>query len=508
MAYALVMTEHHSRGQLRQSGKFAKVDDEGRLPTDVKVTETDPEAELGVGGTAVYGGYLARRETDSSLLGRNRYKTYSEAIANVAIIGAAVRVFLNMVTNAVWTVVPPEDSGDEGQEMADTVDATLNNMDQPLHRIVRRLAGHRFYGFALGEWVAKRNEDGTIGFKNVNALAQMTVDRWILENNGDVIGAVQTSPQTGKDTAIPRAKMVYVVDDAINDSPEGFGLLRHVVDSVRRLMRLQELELWGYAGDLRGIPVARAPLAELDKAVKNKVITKMQADALVTGLDQFVKNHVKNPDLGIMLDSTPYKGTGEQRTPVNVPQWDLQLLDGGTYSLEAVAVAIVRIQREIARVFGVEHLMLGENSAGSRSLSNDKTQSFGLMIDSALTEIREALERDLLGPLFELNGWDEKLKPTLKTEAKAFRDASELSAVIRDLATAGVQVDRQDEAVNQILDHLGLSRLRPLSEIDPDLLLSSEDAQAQAMAIMGAKQKAGEEGGDAGKSNRAARPKA
>jgi hypothetical protein len=349
---------------------------------------------------------------------------------------------------------------------------------------VRRLAGHRFYGFALGEWVAKRNDDGTIGFKNVVALAQMTIDRWLLEKNGSVLGAVQTSPQTGKDTSIPRAKLVYVVDDAINDSPEGYGLMRHVVDSVRRLMRLQELELWGYAGDLRGIPVARAPLAELDKAVKNKVITKVQADALVTGLDSFVKNHVKNPDLGIMLDSTPYKGTGEQRTPVNVPQWDLTLLDGGTYSLEAVMAAIVRIQREIARVFGVEHLMLGENSAGSRSLSNDKTQSFGLMVDSALTEIREALERDLLKPLFELNGWDTDLMPSLKTEAQAFRNLAELSAVIRDLATAGVQVDRQDEAVQEIMELAGLSRLMPLSEIDTDLVLSSEDAQAQAMATM------------------------
>jgi hypothetical protein len=481
------MTEHHSKGQLRKAGKFwkaGKEDDEGRLPGDVKLTKPYPEEGLGVGGTAVFGGYLQRREKDASLLGTRRYRTYSEAIANVSIIGAAVRVFLNMVTNASWSVVPPKDSGDEGQEMADKVDAILNDMDQPLHRIVRRLAGHRFYGFALGEWVAKRNEDGTIGFKNVVTLAQMTIERWMLENDGTMIGAIQTSPQTGKDVAIPREKLVYVVDDAMNDSPEGYGLLRHVSDPVRRLMRLQELELWGYAGDLRGIPVGRAPLAELDKLVKNKTISKSDADAMLNGLESFVKNHVKNPDLGILLDSTPYKGTGEQRTPVNVPQWAIDLLDGGNYSLEAVAAAIVRIQREIARVFGVEHLMLGENSAGSRSLSNDKTQSFGLMVDSALTEIREALERDLLKPLFELNGWDPDLMPSLKTEAQAFRSADEISAVIRDLAVAGVTLDRQDDIVNEILDLLGLSRLKPLSEIDTDLLLSAEDAQAQAMETM------------------------
>lgn len=484
MVYALVMTEHHSKGQLRRGGRFAKADDEGRLPTDVKMTEPAPEAELGVGGTAVFGGYLQRRETDSSLLGTRRYRTYSEAIANVSIIGAAVRTFLNMVTNAAWTVVPAEDSGEEGIEMAERVDAILKDMDTPMHRIVRRLAGHRFYGFALGEWVAKRNEDGTIGFKNVVTLAQMTIERWLVANDGSVLGAIQTSPQTGKDVAIPREKLVYVVDDAMNDSPEGFGLMRHVMDPVRRLMRLQELELWGYAGDLRGIPVGRAPLAELDKLVKNGTITKSQSDAMLNGLEKFVQNHVKNPDLGILLDSTPYKGTGEQRTPVNVPQWAIDLLDGGSYSLEAVMAAIVRIQREIARVFGVEHLMLGENSAGSRSLSNDKTHSFGLMVDSALTEIREALERDLFKPLFELNGWDTDLMPTLKTEAQAFRSLSELSAALRDLAVAGVQVDRQDEAVQEIMELAGLSRLKKLAEIDTDLVLSAEDAQAQAMETM------------------------
>jgi hypothetical protein len=174
----------------------------------------------------------------------------------------------------------------------------------------------------------------------------------------------------------------------------------------------------------------------------------------------------------------------------------MQLLDGGTYELDAVAAAIVRVQREIARVLGVEHMMLGENSSGSRSLSNDKTQSFGLLVDSTLLSIREAVDSDILEPLFELNGWDPALKPTLKTEAQAFRNADEMSAVLRDLATAGVQVDRQDEAVGEIMDLMGLSRLKPLEEIDTDLLLSAEDAQQQAMDIMEGKQAAGAAPGD------------
>lgn len=468
-------------------GKFAKVkaDDEGRLPLDVKAPgRVAPTEQLAVAGTAVFGGYLQDGETNSNLKGRARYKTFSDAIANVAIIAAGVRLLLNLCGGAQWRVEPPVDSGDTGQEMADKVYDILHGMKKPWHRIVRRLATHKFYGFALAEWVAKREDDGTISFKDLVSLPQITIERWLIDKGGDVLGAIQTSPQTGQDVVIPRQKLIHVVDDALNDNPEGLGLLRHVVDSVARLQRLQELELWGYANDLRGVPIGRAPLAALDQAVKEKKLTKAQADAQIEGLASFCSKHVRSPDMGLLLDSAVYKSTGEQRTPSSTPQWDMALLDGGTYSLEAVAAAIIRVQREIARVLGIEHLLLGENSAASRSLSADKTQSFGLLVDSTLLAIQEAAEQDLLKPLFELNGWDEELMPSLKTEAQAFRDPAEMAAVLRDLATAGVQVDRQDEAVGEILDLMGLSRLKPLAEIDPDLVLSAADAQANAMAIM------------------------
>lgn len=477
---------HHSKAQPRLQGKFFKANDEGRLPLDQTLPDPDPTATLAVGGTAVYGGFLDNRESNSEMVGQAKYKAFSDAIANVAIIAAGVRLLLNLVANAKWKAEPPRDSGEQGQEFADRTMGVLNGMRRPWHRTVRRLAGHRFHGFAAGEWVAQREEDGSIGFKDVIPLPQITIERWWMDKDGWMAGCVQTSPQTGKPASIPREKMVYVVDDALNDSPEGLGLLRHVSDSVKRLQRLQELELYGFAGDLRGIPVARAPLMELDRAVKNKVITQERANELISGMEDFVKNHVKNPDLGLMIDSTPYKGVGETKTPTAVAQWGIELLDGGTYSLEAVAAAIVRIQREIARVLGVEHLMLGENSAGSRSLSTDKTQAFGLLVDGTLREIREAVQKDLLEPLWELNGWPKDMMPILKTEAVAFRNISEMATAIRDLSVAGVQLDRQDEAVQEIIDMMGLTRLAPLDTIDADLVISADDAQAQAMATIAA----------------------
>lgn len=483
-------------------GKFAKANgDEGRAPLDVTLpSSTSPTDEIGVGGTAIFGGYIQEHETDSTLRGIEKYKTYSNCVANVAIIAAAVRSFLNFVADATWKVEAPEDSGEQGEQLAQQVQDMMHDMDTPWHRSIRRLAMFKFYGFSILEWIAKRNDDGSIGMRDLRARPQITIERWITDKHGRVLGVIQTNPQTGEDIPIPRQKLVYVVDDALSDSPEGLGLLRHLVDSCERLRRFQQLEGFGYEGDLRGIPIGRAPLAELDNMVKAKKITKAKAQELLNGLQAFIKNHIKNPSLGIMLDSTPYKQTGENRTPSNTPQWDLSLLDGGTYSLAEVAEAISRIQREIARILHVEHMMLGENSAGTRSLSSDKVAAFAQLVDSALTEIVAQMESDWLKPLWELNGWPEELMPSLKVEQASSRDPAEIAEVMRAIASAGVQVDRQDEAIGELFDLMGMTRLAPLAEIDPDLVLSAEDSQAMAMEIAGARQQGAsdDEGDDDG----------
>lgn len=469
-------------------GKFAKVDpveEQGRRPDDVPVQQNpNPEEGLGVGGTAIYSGYIEEREKDAELRGTRKYRTYSDCLANVAIVAAGVRAFLNFVADAEWKAEPADPENEQAVELAQDVETMLHDMDTPLHRAVRRLAMFKFYGFACSEWIAKRRDDGIIAMRDLQARPQVTIERWVLAADGTVEGIIQRSPQTSRDIPIPRKKLVYVVDDALNDSPEGLGLFRHITETCKRLRRFQQLEGFGYEGDLRGIPVGRAPIAELETMIKQKKLTKAKAEELLSGLDSFIRNHIKNPNLGILLDSTPYKQTGENRTPSSTPQWDIELLDGGTYSLEEVAEAIMRMNREIARILGVEHMLLGENSAGTRSLSSDKVAAFAQLVDGALKEVRIQMEKDWLGPIWELNGWDPELKPTLKVESQSFRDPMEIAEVFRSLAAAGVQVDRQDEAVQELMDLMGVSRLKPLEDIDADLVLSAEQAQENAMQVM------------------------
>lgn len=414
---------------------------------------------LGTSGTAVYSGFVQQTEKDRRLVGRERYIHFSDIMANVSIVAAGARHFLNLVAKPEWKVEPAEDSP-AAVELAETVESIMGDMVTPWHRVVRRAALFKFHGFSIQEWTAKQREDGVIGMLDVEARPQITIERWDCDESGTLQGVVQRGAQRSNEIYLPRGKIVYAVDDALNDSPEGLGLLRQVVEPVERLSRLLQLEVFGYETDLRGVPLGRAPIMELMQAVNAGNISQQQMDSMLQPLRDFIENHIKNPQLGMLLDSQPYKGLGEEGTPSSSLQWGMELLTGNSSGAQGeVHRAIERLNREIARILGVEHLLLGGDGKGSQALSKDKTAQFALVVDSALKELTEVYQADFLAPLWTLNGWDMDLMPSFKPAQIQFRDIEQLTSALVDLATAGGPLMPDDEAINEVRDLLGLSRL-------------------------------------------------
>lgn len=137
-------------------------------------------------------------------------------------------------------------------------------------------------------------------------------------------------------------------------------------------------------------------------------------------------------------------------------------MSSGITSQDAIYTAIQRKTAEIARVLGVEGLLLGGGDKGSLALSRDKSQNFHLIIDSTIKEITDTFSKDFLTPLMELNGWDEELRPSFKTEAIQFRGIDEIARALKDIAATNL--DPEDEAHGVMFDQLGLPRLDPTKE--------------------------------------------
>lgn len=424
------------------------------------------EQKLGSRGTAVHGGYIVSNETNADLQGSRRYKTFGEILVNCAILGAGVRYFLNLTSKAGWKVTPADDS-EEAKEYAEFVEDVMNDMETPWARIVRRAAMYRFYGFSVQEWTAKKREDGRIGFLDIEPRPQKTIEKWELDESGEVAGCTQTVPQTGLDVFLPRWKIVYLVDDSLSDSPEGLGLFRHIAPHAKRLKTYEDLESIGFETDLRGIPVLRAPIAILRQAVKDGKMTQTQMDEALNTLKNFITNHFRSAKTGLLLDSLTYTSSDEARTPSNTTQYSIELLRGsGSTIMKEVESAIDRVNEEIARLLGVEHLLLGTQSKGSFALSRDKTNNFFLIVDSTLVELSETFEKDFLDVLWELNGFSKETKPTLSPEPVKFTDVSVIVEALARLATAGAPLDPNDPAVNEIRELLGLSRAEGRTEED------------------------------------------
>ena len=411
-------------------------------------------------GTAIYGGFIAEKETSPELQSRvARYRTYADILANTSIAAAGVRYALNLIGNVRWVFTPSE--GDPGGKYADLAAKALQvDCRTPWHRTVRRSGTYRFYGFSIQEWTMVRHRrEGHLTFHDIAPRAQLTCERWDVNEDGEIIGVMQRSPQTSQEIYLPRQKIMYIVDDSLNDSPEGLGLFRHLVRPAQRLKRYEDLEGFGFETDLRGIPVGYAPFTELERLVKAGDLTEDQVGEITKPITEFVRTHIRNPRLGLLLDSLPYTSNEEtgERPAGNTRQWDVKILSGSPTSFESNAAAIERINREIARILGVEQLLLGSSRAGSFALSRDKTNAFYLLIEGALKDIREGVVDDLLVPLWTVNGWPLEAMPNVTTEAVRSTDITEVSDGLRNMAEAGVILTREDEAVRQYFEMLGFT---------------------------------------------------
>jgi hypothetical protein len=319
----------------------------------------------------------------------------------------------------------------------------------------------KFYGFSIHEWTAKDRDDGKIGYLDVEVRPQSTIERWDLDVFGTVSGVIQRSPQTQQYHYIPRGKVMHIADDAETDSPEGLGLFRLSVEVGKRIQRYRTLEGFGFETDLRGVPIAGAPIAELQAMVKNKLITLQQAEDLLKPLSEFMSAHIKSPDSGIMVDSSVYTDIGPIRSPSSVKKWTMELLQGGSTGLEAINTAIAREALWLAALYGIEQLFIGGSSRGSQSLSQDKSKNLATQIDADVSSVGRAAERDLIVPLLKMNGIDLKLKPKLEAEKVQWREIEEVTGALQQVAVAGAPLMPDDPAIPQIRALLGLKSPDP-----------------------------------------------
>lgn len=427
-----------------------------------------PFSEQGVGGFVIMGGYVVQNESNAALLGRNRWRTAADILSNISIIAAALRYTLNLTAKPAWKVNPPNDSG-EAKAAQEFVEAVL--ADLPMTSIVRRSGLYRYHGFGISEWVAEKRDDGKIGIASIEQRPQHTIEKWDIDQNGGVLGVWQRDPITARDIYLPRPKLIYLVDDTLTDRPDGMGWFRHLVEPSQRLKNYLKLESLGFQRDLTGIPIGRAPLQKINQLVIDKKITQDQATQMIEGLKQFCRLEMKNEHTGLVLDSNTYRGkTADGETVSGVAEWGMELLTGSQSSIQALGEAVRRIEFEMATIMGCGSLLTGREGQGSRALSEDQSRNLYLSVNSSLDDMTETFQRDLIEPLWAMNGLDDALMPNLEHEDASFKDVAAIAKALSDMAAAGAVLAPDDPAINDVRELLGISEAKELSPEELALL--------------------------------------
>lgn len=413
-----------------------------------------PMTQQSVPGFAIYGGYISTGETNAELRGGQRWVTAADILANISIVAASARFSLNLISRPSWKFDPVNDTA-EAKAAAEFMDSVVDGIDTSWTRIVRRAGLYRYHGFGIHEWVAKKRDDGKIGIRSLHSVPQHTVTRWDYET--DLRGIVQNDPQSGQELYLPRRKMLYLVDDTLTDKPDGMGWFRHLVDPANRLKSFLELEAIGFERDLTGIPVGRAPLASMNAAVKAGQLAESDKKAMIDGMREMIKIKRKSRETGLILDSEVYPSkTDNGTTPSSTPLWDLDLLDGTQNSIEDLGAAIKRTAFDMALIMGTSSLLVGREGEGSRALSEDQSRNMYLTANSTLADMAEAVDRDLVDPLWAMNGLPDELKPKANPEDVSFKDVTQIAQVLSDMANAGAILAPDDPAINDIRDLMGL----------------------------------------------------
>lgn len=423
--------------------------------------------EAGVSGTPRYGGYLREPESSARMIGANRYRFAADILTNTSIVAAGVRYFLNLVSKPKWKVTPADET-DAAQEVADFVEECLFGMATSWSRIIRRSGMFRYHGFGIGEWTAIKRDDGRIGLKDIESRPQHTIYRWGSDDQGAITGVWQRNPQNGQEIWLPRSKIVYLVDDMMTDSPEGLGWFRALAEPANRLKRYLEIETIAYERNLAGVPVGRIPYAEIESAVKGGALTREEADKVIDGMEQFVDLQAKNRATSLILDSAPYESTTADGTTVSpVLKWGIELLKGDMTGVDHLGLSIHREIHQLARIIGIETLLLGADGKGSMALSKVQSENLSLVINSTVQDMAEAFDRDAIGPIVDLNGIPDKLRPTLGAEDVAFKDVLDMSQFLANMAMAGAVMQPDDPAIN---DMRALAGLPDQSEPTPAMM--------------------------------------
>lgn len=475
-----------SRPALPDAGpvEVAKADGVAEMPP---TPVTKPVGAIGFG---IVAGQIDERETSADLRGSKRWLTYDQQKRQIGGIAAALRLYMYLAGAPSWTVRPwkaddAEEPTPEDVERAMWLDGVLSRMETTWTEIVMMHAVlPDFDGVSLASWYLKQEPDGRLAPADLLPIVSSTIDQWDVGQTGKLRGVVQLAPNSMERVPIDRSRMLVFRDIPTTTRPDGDGAMRFIVEHGRRLLALEKLRDQGFEQDVNGVPVIYAPILEKKAMIgtadeSGRTYTQADFDRDMADVRKFL-DATKRKGAGVALDSSTVPDA--DGNPSTVRRYHAEILSAAATAHAELTKAIRDKEWTILGILGMEHLAVGRDN-GTQGMHESKVGVVKLRISSMLTRFAEVVRRDLIAPLWALNGFDPaspgdpRNLPTLEWDALEFEDLASLANLVTSLLSgAGVAPGRADAVVNRVMVTYGLPTL---AEEDAEEQDARRDAAAR-----------------------------
>ena len=427
-------------------------------------SKTKSKTEIGYSGANTRFGQIRADEFQNELKGKQGIRKYREMRDNDATIGAVMYATEQILRDVPRIVEPSDKKNEKAVEMAKWLETVFDDMEHSLDDHISEALSSLTFGFAVFEPVYKirggpkfvdpkrksKHSDGHYGIRKLASRAQWTIDSFkVDEKTGEILGVNQERSALTSNF-IPKNKLVHYRTTTTNNDPSGRSILRNAFKSYVYLNTMQVTEGIAVERELNGIPIIRIPSDYLaDDATEDQIAIRKMAERIGRDLKFNEQGSIVLPsDVWVVED----KATTHRLV-------DVELIASNGNRNIAIDPIIRRYQHDIARSVMAEFLMLGSSTTGSYALSKSKTDIFLRSVESYINTIYDVLNEQVVKPLWEINGFDVELMPTLKAGDVAPHDLDALGSYLRNLNGADINLTEQVDIIDALLANAELPLL-------------------------------------------------
>lgn len=409
--------------------------------------------------------------------------TYKEMLKD-ATISPAINLLESSIAQVDWVVTVPEGYEEKLAREKEYVFQLMHDMEHSWNQFIRQASTYHRFGFGIHEKVLgfRRYEDGSkyndglVRIKKLPIISQDSIASWVWKDKGreldglkQVINLLSTN-RLNTSVSIPyemitnsntkfisKKKFLHFTTTSAKDNPEGESSLHGVYFAWKFKTELEKFQAIGVSTDVRGLKVLSLPpqYMSTEATPEDKALYQyyqMALNSISTGAQSGLMLPMVRDDKGQALFT--FEAVGVQ----------------GQKAYDTTQIIKDYKQEMLACLFSTQ-LNLGMDGTGSFSLAQSLRDISNIIIKSRLTELQDVINHDLLRQVFELNGWNTAVMPTIKFGSLNDIDLDTFSKAIQRIGSQGLMTD-DAYTVNAIADKLNLPK--PYSDLSEDIEITRQ----------------------------------